>query len=87
MPTSKVDQKNRILIDKKKRTQTNLKEGEPVIIEPIDDHSFKVNILDFKPETLKEDPLWKILQKPAKAKKYIPPEKLEEFIEQTIWQE
>jgi len=35
MSTSKVDQKNRILIDKKTRAKTNLKAGDTVIIEPI----------------------------------------------------
>ena len=87
MSTSKVDQKNRILIDKKTRAKINLKAGDTVIIEPIDDHSFKVAVLDFTPETLEDDPAWKMLQKPAKLKKYIPPEKLNEIMEETIWQE
>ena len=69
MSTSKVDQKNRILIDKKTREKTCLKAGDLVIIEPIDDHSFKVNVLDFTPETLEEDPAWQMLQKPAKLRK------------------
>jgi bifunctional DNA-binding transcriptional regulator/antitoxin component of YhaV-PrlF toxin-antitoxin module len=87
MSTSKVDQKNRIVIDKKTRLKTHLKAGDIVIIEPIDDHSFKVNVLDFTPETLEDDPAWQMLQKPAKLKKYVPPEKLEEIMEETIWQE
>ena len=87
MSTSRVDQKNRIVIDKKTRAKTHLKAGDVVIIEPIDDHSFKVNVLDFTPETLEQDPAWQMLQKPAKLKKYVPPEKLEEIMEETSWQE
>ena len=56
-------------------------------MEPIDDHSFKVNVLDFTPETLEQDPAWRMLQKPTKLKKYSPPEKLEEIMEETSWQE
>jgi bifunctional DNA-binding transcriptional regulator/antitoxin component of YhaV-PrlF toxin-antitoxin module len=87
MSTSRVDQKNRIVIDKKTRAKTHLKAGDVVIIEPIDDHSFKVNVLDFTPETLEQDPAWQMLQKPAQLKKYVPPEKLEEIMEETSWQE
>ena len=87
MSTSKVDQKNRILIDKKTRTKTHLKAGDIVIIEPIDDHTFKVNVLDFTLEKLEEDPAWQMLQKPAKLKKYVPPEKLEKIMDEEIWQE
>jgi len=87
MSTSKVDQKNRIVIDKKTRTKMHLKAGDIVIIEPIDDHSFKVNVLDFNPEKLEDDPAWQMLQKPAKLKKYISPEKLEEIMEEEVWQE
>lgn len=87
MATSKVDQKHRILIDRKTRAQTRLKAGDTVIIEPLDDHSFKVNVLDFTSEKLEDDPAWQMLQKPAKLKKYVSPEKLEELLEETAWQE
>jgi len=87
MSTSKVDQKYRIVIDKQIRKRTNIKAGDTVIIEPLDDHSFKVNILNFTPETLESDPAWKAIHKPAKTKKRIPPEKLEEIMEETMWQE
>jgi AbrB family looped-hinge helix DNA binding protein len=87
MSTSKVDQKYRIVIDKQIRKRTNIKAGDIVIIEPLNDHSFKVNILDFIPETLENDPAWQAIHKPAKAKKHIPPEKLEEIMEETTWQE
>jgi bifunctional DNA-binding transcriptional regulator/antitoxin component of YhaV-PrlF toxin-antitoxin module len=87
MSTSKVDQKNRILIDRKTRAKTNLKAGNTVAIEPIDDHSFKVSVLDFTQEKLEDDPAWQMLQKPAILKRYVPPEKLDEIVEKTVWQE
>jgi len=40
MATSRVDQKNRIVIDKATRAKTHLKPSDTVIIEPIDNHSF-----------------------------------------------
>jgi hypothetical protein len=49
--------------------RTNIKAGDIVTIEPLDDHSFKVNILDFTPETLENDPAWQAIHKPAKAKR------------------
>jgi hypothetical protein len=39
---------------------------------------------DFNSEKIEDDPAWKALQKPAKIKHYIPPEKLEELIEQEM---
>ncbi len=87
MATSRVDQKNRIVIDRKTRAKTHLKAGDTVIIEPLDDHSFKVQILDFASEKVEDDPFWQILHKPAKIKHYIPPEKLEEYMEEEMWQE
>lgn len=87
MSTSKVDQKYRIVVDKQIRKRANIKAGDIVVIEPLDDHSFKVNILDFTSETLESDPAWQAIHKPAKAKKRIPPEKLEEIMEETAWQE
>lgn len=87
MATSTVDQKHRIVIDKKTRAKTHLKPGDTVIIQPLDSHSFKVEILDFTSEKVEDDPFWQILQTPAKIKHYIPPEKLEEYMEETMWQE
>ena len=87
MSTPRVDQRHRIVIDKKTRAKTHVKAGDIVIIETIDDRSFKVNILEFTSEKLEDDPAWQAIQKPAKLKKYIPPEKLEKIMEETIWQE
>ena len=85
--SSRVDQRNRIVIDKKIRVKTHIKAGDTVVIELLDDHSFKVNILDFTSEKLEEDPAWQAIHKPATLRKYIHPEKLEELMEETIWQE
>lgn len=87
MSTTKVDQKHRIVIDKKTRLQTNLKIGDIVIIEPLDNHSFKVNILDFTTEKVEDDPAWQMLQKPDKPKEHITPKELQELMEETTWQE
>jgi AbrB family looped-hinge helix DNA binding protein len=87
MSTTKVDQKHRIVIDKKTRQQTHLKPGDTVIIEPLNNHSFKVNIIDFTNEKIDDDPAWQMLQKPSKLKKYISPEKLQKLMEETTWQE
>jgi bifunctional DNA-binding transcriptional regulator/antitoxin component of YhaV-PrlF toxin-antitoxin module len=84
MATSHVDQKHRIVIDKQTRTKTHFKPGDTVIIEPLDSHSFKVNILDFTSEKVEDDPAWKALHKPAKIKRYIPPEKIDEIIEEEM---
>jgi len=87
MSTSRVDQRHRIVIDKKTRAKTHIKAGDTVVIEPLDDHSFKVNVLDFTSEKLEDDPAWQAIHKPAKLRKYIPPEKLEKIMEEEIWQE
>jgi hypothetical protein len=36
---------------------------------------------------IEDDPAWRMLQKPAKLKKYISPEELQEIMEETAWQE
>jgi bifunctional DNA-binding transcriptional regulator/antitoxin component of YhaV-PrlF toxin-antitoxin module len=86
MSTARVDQRHRIVIDKRTRAKTHIKAGDMIIIEPIDDHSFKVNVLDFTSEKLEDDSAWQVIHKPAKLRKYLPPEKLE-IIEESIWQE
>jgi bifunctional DNA-binding transcriptional regulator/antitoxin component of YhaV-PrlF toxin-antitoxin module len=83
MSTSRVDQRHRIVVDKRIRTKTNIKAGDVVVLEPLDDHSFKVNVLNFTSEKLEDDPAWQAIHTPIKAKKCIPPEKLEEIMEQT----
>jgi bifunctional DNA-binding transcriptional regulator/antitoxin component of YhaV-PrlF toxin-antitoxin module len=84
MATSRVDQKHRIVIDKATRAKTHLKPGDTVTIEPLNNHSYKVHVLDFTSEKIEDDPAWKALHKPAKIKHYIPPEKLEELIEEEM---
>lgn len=87
MSTTRVDERHRILIDKRTRAKTRVKAGDIVVIEPIDDRSFKVNVLDFTSEKLEDDPAWQAIRKPAKIKKYIPPEQLEAIMEEAAWQE
>ena len=45
MSTSRVDERHRIVIDKHTRSITKIKAGDIVIIEPLDDRSFKVKAL------------------------------------------
>ena len=86
MATSRVDQKYRIVIDKKTRAKTHIKAGDIVIIEPLDNSSFKVSVLDFS-GNVEDDPAWKAIHMPIKTIKHIPPEKLEEYMEETLWLE
>jgi bifunctional DNA-binding transcriptional regulator/antitoxin component of YhaV-PrlF toxin-antitoxin module len=85
MSTARVDSRHRIVIDKQTRSITQIKEGDIVIIEPLDSHSFKVNVLDFTGK-LEDDPEWQAIRKPAKIRKFIPPEKLEEIMDEA-WRE
>ena len=87
MSTSKVDQRYRIVIDKHTRAKTHIKAGDIVIIEPLDDRSFKVKAMDFRFEKVEDDPGWQAFHPPAKSNKHIPPEKLEKLIEETTWLE
>ena len=86
MTTTRVDSKHRIVIDKQTRSATQIKAGDTVIIVPLDKHSFKVEALDFTGR-VEDDPAWQAFHPPAKIKKYIPPEKLEKYMEETMWQE
>lgn len=87
MSTARVDSRHRIVIDKQTRSATKIKAGDIVVIEPIDDHSFNVKILDVTSEKIEEDPGWKAFHPPAKIKKYISPEELDKLMEETIWLE
>jgi len=84
---SKVDQRHRIVVDKRIRMKTSIKAGDVVVLEPINDHSFKVTVMDFSAEKLEDDPAWKTIHTPAKLQKYIPPEKLEKIMEEEVWRE
>ena len=83
----RVDERHRIVVDKRIRRQMNIKAGDIVILEPIDDHSFKVMVMDFSMERLEDDPAWKAIHTPIKAESYIPPEKLEKIMEEEVWRE
>jgi bifunctional DNA-binding transcriptional regulator/antitoxin component of YhaV-PrlF toxin-antitoxin module len=87
MSTARVDARHRIVIDKQTRSITRIKAGDIVIIEPLDDRSFKVKAVDFKSERIEDDPGWQAFHPPAKSKKHIPPKKLEELMEETTWLE
>lgn len=87
MSTVRVDEKYRIIIDKKIRAKTHIKAGDTVIVEPLDDHSFRVKAIDFTSQNVEDDPGWKAFHPPAKAKKYIPPEELDKFVEEEVWLE
>jgi bifunctional DNA-binding transcriptional regulator/antitoxin component of YhaV-PrlF toxin-antitoxin module len=87
MSTARVDERHRIVIDKRTRAKTRVKAGDIVVIEPIDERSFKVNVLDFASEKLEDDPAWQAIRKPVKIKHYIPPEKLEAVMEEISWRD
>jgi bifunctional DNA-binding transcriptional regulator/antitoxin component of YhaV-PrlF toxin-antitoxin module len=87
MSLSKIDQRHRIVVDRKTRMKTNIKAGDVVVLEPLSDHSFKVTVIDFTLEKLEDDPAWKAIHKQVKAKKYMPPEKLEKIMEEETWRE
>ncbi len=87
MSTAKVDERYRIVLDKKIRKKTHIKAGDILVIEPLDDYSFKANVLDLTSENVEDDPAWKAIHMPIKVKKHIPPKKLEEMMEETTWLE
>ena len=87
MSLSKVDQRHRIVVDKKIRMKTNIKAGDVVVLEPLSDHSFKVTVMDFTLEKLEDDPAWKAIHTQVKVEKYMPPEKLEKMMEEEAWRE
>ncbi len=87
MPVARVDSKHRIVIDKQIRSATKIKAGDTVIIEPLDNHSFKVKVLDFELENAEDDPGWKAFHPAEKAKKHLSPEELDKLMEETTWLE
>jgi len=87
MSTSKVDQRYRIVVDKQIREKTNIRAGDVVVLEPLDEHSFRVTVMDFSEEKFEDDPAWKAIRTPVKAEKYIPPKKLEKILEEEVWLE
>jgi len=87
MSVTKVDQRHRIVVDKRIRSKTNIKAGDVVVLEPLSDHSFRVTVMGFSAEKLDDDPAWKALHTPVKVEKYIAPKKLEEIMEEEVWRE
>jgi len=87
MPASRIDERYRIVIDKRIRKTMRIKAGSEVILEPIDDRSFKVTVIDLDVENLEDDPAWKALHTPAKTVRYILPEELDRIMEEETWRE
>ena len=85
MPSTTIDDKYRIVIEKKLRKKIKIKPGDRVILEPVDDTTFKVSVLGNEQVSLEEDPAWKVLHKFVKARKKISPEKLQIFMEEEVW--
>ena len=87
MTMSRVDQRHRIVVDKQIRMKTSIKAGDVVVLEPLNDHSFKVTVMDFTEEKLEDDPAWRAIHTPVRVIRYIPPEKLEKIMEEEVWRE
>jgi len=85
--TSRVDQRHRIVVDKRIRMKINIKAGDVVVLEPLNDHSFKVTVMDFSVEKLEDDPAWKAIHTSVRIERYIPPQKLEKIMEEEVWRE
>lgn len=45
----------------------------------------RINLMHFGEEPLEDDPAWKVLHTPIKPERYIPPEELEEIMEEETW--
>jgi len=85
MSSTTIDDKYRIVIEKKLRKKIRIKPGDKVMVEPVDDTTFKVSVLSDELVSIEEDPAWKALHKFASTKKRIAPEKLHEFMEEEVW--
>ena len=85
MSACRVDERYRIVVNKKVRRQVNLEAGDVVVLEPVDDHSFRVVVAGLAGETLEDDPAWRALHTPVRAERRIPPEELERIMEEEAW--
>jgi len=85
MSSTTIDDKYRIVIEKKLRKKINIRPGDKVIVEPIDNTTLKVSILGDESGSLEEDPAWKALHKFASTKKKIPPARLHKFMKEMVW--
>ena len=87
MAASTVDERYRIVIDHRVRRKVALRPGDTVILEPLNERSFRVTLMRFDEETLEQDPAWKALNSPARVDRHVPPEELEEVMEEKAWRE
>jgi bifunctional DNA-binding transcriptional regulator/antitoxin component of YhaV-PrlF toxin-antitoxin module len=87
MSISRIDERYRIVVDKRIRRIMKVKAGAEVILEPVDERSFKVTVIDLDFENLEDDSAWKALHTPAKPVRRIPPEELERIMEEEAWRE
>jgi len=85
MSSTTIDDKYRIVIEKRIRKKVKIKPGDRVIVEPVDDATLKVSVLSNEKVSLEKDPAWKVLHEFVKARKKISPEKLHEFMEEEVW--
>ena len=85
MSSTTIDDKYRIVIEKKLRKKIKIKPGDKVIVEPVDNTTFKVSVLSDERASLEEDPAWKALHKFVSTKKKIAPETLHKFMEEEVW--
>ncbi len=85
MSSTTIDDKYRIVIEKKLRKRIGIKPGDKVMIEPVDNTTFKVSVLSDELVSIEEDPAWKALHEFASAKRKIAPEKLHKFMEEEVW--
>lgn len=85
MSSTTVDDKYRIVIEKKLRKKVKIKPGDRVIVEPVDDTTLRVSMLSDDQVSMEEDPAWKALHKFVRAKKKISLERLHRFMEEEVW--
>ena len=84
MSSTTIDKKYRIVIEKKLRKKIKIRPGDKVVVEPVDDTTFKVSVIS-DVVSVEEDPAWKALHKFVTPKKKIAPERLHKFMEEEIW--
>lgn len=85
MSSTTVDDKYRIVIEKKLRKKVKIKPGDRVIVEPVNDTTLRVSMLSNDRVSVEEDPAWKALHKFVSTKKKIFPQKLHRFMEEEVW--
>lgn len=85
MSSTTIDDKYRIVIEKKLRKKIRIKPGDKVMIEPLDNTTLKVSVLNDEVVNIEEDPAWKALHKFVRARRKIAPERLHKFMEEEVW--